>query len=697
MQALLFALALQVTHPPADSPITVDGRLDEGLWQNVPASSESYQVLPQAGIPAPWSTTVRTMLMAEDFYIGVVMQDPPAGSRQSNVSRRDHIPASDDSLTLMLDPLGTRTFAQVFQVNPDCSINDGLYKEATLSTDLSSDFNFQVACQALEDGWSVEFKIPLQELRFHQDQEKPWNLLVQRQLLRDQRYTLSNAPLPRDPLCLLCLAPSLAMASELPKPGFLRVTPYLLSRRTQKTESSVGMDLKLRMDSASFLDATINPDFSQIKLDEPQLSANTRFAVTSPENRPFFLEGADILESPLKGIATRSVIQPSWGLKYTHRSADQDSMIISGDDKSSHRVLIPGAYRPRYEYVQARQKFFIGATQWKTQDTQMGLSYTHRTYEKLGANQNLGLHALHFFSREDSLRGQLLLSHSQDPWEQGKAETRSGEAAFLLYQHKGTSWHNSLELKSFSPHFRSDLGFNPRNNYRLGILTNTWHHDVGAMYLAWYLRNTHKNEPDGRPIQVQNAPGVTLTGWLGAELTLETRPAGQERIREDGILHVYDQHSASLGLYPGSLLTWLQCDLSWGERLDVTDDRVRPGRTEGCAARLALGKQLEWNVSFRQERLHQESWNDHEAPILVNQIARHLLVIPFSSQFALRYIRQEERAQRRGASQEKTLTDSWNLSYENPATISLHAGATLQRNQANDQRDYYLKVSTHLP
>jgi hypothetical protein len=697
MQALLLALTLQVTRWPADTPIAVDGRLDEDVWQKVPASHEFYQVLPQSGVPARWSTSVRTALVEENFYVGVVMQDPPAAARQSNVSRRDHIPASDDILTLMLDPLGTRAFAQVFQVNPDCSINDGLYKEASLSTDLSSDFNFQLGCQVLEDGWSVEFKIPLKELRFHQDQEKPWNLLVQRQLLRDQRYTLANAPLPRDPLCLLCLAPSLEMDAVLPDQSFLRVTPYLLSRHTHKTESSAGVDLKLRLDSASFLDATVRPDFSQVKLDEPQLSANTRFAVSSPENRPFFLEGADILESPLKVIATRSVVQPSWGLKYTRRSAAQDSMIISGDDRSSHRVLIPGAYRSRYEYIQARQKFFIGATQWKTQDTHMGLSYTHRAYENSGSNQTLGLSSMHFLSREDSLRWQLLLSHSNDPWEENRPEIRSGEAAFLLYQHKGESWHSSLELKSFSADFRSELGFNPRNNYRLGILTNSWHQDAGPTHLAWYLRTTHKNEPGGRPIQVQNAPGVTLTGWLGAELTLETRPLTQERIREDGNLHSYQQHAASLGFFPGSILTWLQCDLSWGERLDVADDRVRPGRAEGCAARVALGKQFEWNLSFRQERLHQESWHDQATPILVNQVARHLLVIPFSTNFSLRYIRQEERAKRSGTVQGKTITDSWNMSYENPDKITLHAGATLQRGTDTDLRDYYLKVSSSLP
>jgi hypothetical protein len=697
MHPMLLVLALQVTRWPAETPLEVDGRLDEPFWQTIPPASEFYQVLPQSGVPAPYSTHVRVALDERHFYIGVEMQDPPGSERQSNASRRDHIPASDDTLTLILDPLGTRAFGQVFQVNPDCSINDGLYKEATLSTDLSSDFFHTVGCQQNENGWTVEFKIPLKELRFDQSSVRPWNMLVQRSLVRDQRRTLANAPLPRDPLCLLCLAPSLLITEGLPDQNFLRATPYALARHTDKDAFSSGVDIKYRVDSSSFLDATVNPDFSQVNLDEPQLSANTRFAVSYPENRPFFLEGSDILETPLKVIATRSISQPSWGLKYTQRSETRDTMIISGDDRSDNRILIPGPYGSRYQTLQARQKYLIGTTQWKGSGIQLGLTYTHRSYEDLGWNQTLGLSSTHFFTNEDSLRWQAILSGSYDRWNVEDYSLNLDGAEFLLFQHKGERWHSSMEMKSIGAGFRTDLGFNPRNHYRLGILTNTWHQNLGETHLAWYLRMSRKNEFSAKPIQIQNAPGITLTGWLGAELTLETRPGTRERIREDSVLHRYQQHYLSLGFYPGSVLTWVQCDLSWGERLDVTEDQVRPGRAESCAARLALGKKVEWNTSFSQERLHEQHGLGNHSPILINHVVRHLVVLPLKAHFSLRYIRQEERAQRIGTAMERGKTDSWNVSYENPETVTLHAGATIARDAGGAQRDYYLKLSANLP
>ncbi len=697
MHPAFFALTLQVSRWPADTTHLLDGRLDEPFWQSVPAAQEFHQSLPQLESPAPFSTLVRVAMVDEYFLVGVVMKDPLNSERQSNVSRRDHIPASDDTLTLIVDPLGTRAFGQVFQVNPDCSTSDGLYKEATLSTDLSSDYFYQVACHVEADGWSVEFKIPLRELRFQQGSAKPWNMLVQRSFVRDQKYSLANTPLPRDPLCLLCLAPPLDMADKLPDQSFLRVTPYALARRTGQYKASNGVDIKYRWDSSSFLDATVNPDFSQINLDEPQLSANTRFAVSSPENRPFFLEGADILETPLKVMATRSVVQPSWGLKYTKRSEDQDTMIIGGDDRSENRILLPGPYGSSYQNLKARQKFLIGTSQWKTLKSQLAIAYTHRAYDEQGFNQTIGLTGLHFLTVEDSLRWQTVLSYSQDKWAGQDADSSQGTAAFLVYQHKGQRWQNSVELKSFDPRFRSDLGFNPRNDYRLGIVTNSWHQNLGKVHLSSYLRITRKQELSPKPIQMQNTPGLTLTGWWGAEFTLETRPDTWERIREGSTLHRYQQHYASLGVYPGSFLTWIQCDLTWGERLDVREDRVRPGRAESCSARLAALKKIEWNASFSQERLHENSWNDGETPLLVNHVTRHLLVLPWDARLSLRYIRQEERTQRPGSARDRTTTDSWNISYENPETLTLHVGATTAREAVETLHDYYLKVSANIP
>ena len=69
------------------------------------------------------------------------------------------------------------------------------------------------------------------------------------------------------------------------------------------------------------VDATLNPDFSQVALDEPQLAGNTRFALSFPEKRPFFFESSDLLRSPTEALYTRSLTAPRWGLRSTWRGA----------------------------------------------------------------------------------------------------------------------------------------------------------------------------------------------------------------------------------------------------------------------------------------------------------------------------------------------------------------------------------------
>ena len=88
------------------------------------------------------------------------------------------------------------------------------------------------------------------------------------------------------------------------------------------------LDIKWRPRADVVVDATINPDFSQVELDTPQVAGNAQFALFFPEKRPFFLEGADILQSPFNALYTRSVTDPSWGARGTQRAERFDGTVL---------------------------------------------------------------------------------------------------------------------------------------------------------------------------------------------------------------------------------------------------------------------------------------------------------------------------------------------------------------------------------
>lgn len=688
--AVLFS-AWQVLSWPPDVPLELDGRLDEPFWQNVPVQEMFFEQSPQSGVPASYRTQVRIARDETFLYIAAVMDDPPDRPRQSHVSRRDNIPANDSSLHLLIDPMGTRSFAQFFQVNPDCSTADGLYNDTSLSLDLSANYFYAVACHQEEKSWSVEFRIPLTEMRFARELTANWNILVKRTLDDDQSRVYANARLPRNPLCELCLAPALEGLGTLPEPSFMRVTPYVLARQAAgETKTQTGADLKWRMNSNAFVDATVNPDFSQIQLDSPQLVANASFAISSPENRPFFLEGSDILSSPLNAIATRSIAQPSWGLKYTERTSNHDTVLITGDDKSDNRILIPGPYGSRFRPIRAEQKYVIGSSSWKDESFNLGLFCTARSYEGLGSNQTLGWDARRYLSGEDSIRWQSILSTSSNAWDgtaMQKISAENGSGHILSYQHKSETWGTSVDLKYISEKFRADLGFAPRRDYQLAILTETYRHILGDAQFVYTATAAHKAELQQRPIE-RTAILIAELNYKRYSFSLDSYMS-QERIQNEGSLHPYRNHSLVLAVSPPGFLTSASCTFTLGGSIDRADDRVRPSRSSSCGLGVTAFQSATWSLNYSEQRLTQDAWNDTKKPVLIDQFYENTIVIPLTAKAFLRYIRQDFLSQRIEEPRDRGHVDSWTLGYENPQFLTVYAGTT----QTGSTQEYYLKLS----
>ena len=77
------------------------------------------------------------------------------------------------------------------------------------------------------------------------------------------------------------------------------------------------MDAKFVIHDHFTVDATANPDFSQVESEDPQITVNQRYAVYFPEKRPFFLENEDFFRTPMDLFFTRSIGDPSAGIRLT--------------------------------------------------------------------------------------------------------------------------------------------------------------------------------------------------------------------------------------------------------------------------------------------------------------------------------------------------------------------------------------------
>jgi hypothetical protein len=309
------ACAVQVLELAPGERIVLDGNLDEPAWQRAPVLDRFWQNFPQAEVEAPVRTEARFAYDRHALYVAIRAFDPAPAELRAPFARRDNVLSDQDMLVLFVDPVGTRKFAHFYRVNPRGSIGDGLYNEDSATEDFSPDFDFEVVTGRFEGGWSAEFRIPFSTLRYPDAKATEWSVMVWRNWPRDQRYRMSSSKLPREQNCFLCLNEPLTGLAHLPSPEFLQLTPNATLRSvhawgegvagTVARDTVASLDLKWRARSDVVVDATINPDFSQVELDTPQLAGNAQFALFYPEKRPFFLEGADILQAPMQAIYTR--------------------------------------------------------------------------------------------------------------------------------------------------------------------------------------------------------------------------------------------------------------------------------------------------------------------------------------------------------------------------------------------------------
>jgi hypothetical protein len=340
----------------------VDGRLDEEAWAKVPAIDHFTENLPVPGPQSRHRTELRMAISGHDLYVGVKSWDDAPSDIRAPLVRRDGVLGDQDFVALYLDSVGTRTFGQFFRLNARGILADGSWNDQIGNEDFSPDFEYEGAAALFSDatgrGWTGEMRIPLTSLRMPDPPPKEWTFIFFNSWTRDTRYRVANVPLPRDWSCMLCIAQSIELPDDMPRATGWSLTPQMTISRLKDRDSATtladdrniraGVDAKWRITGDTIIDATFNPDFSQIEIDAPQLAANTQFALLFPEKRPFFLEGSDFFDMPERAVYTRSFTDPRWGTRVTQRAAERDFTVLAVHDDGGGLALLPSAYSTGY-------------------------------------------------------------------------------------------------------------------------------------------------------------------------------------------------------------------------------------------------------------------------------------------------------------------------------------------------------------
>ncbi|HMB90888.1 MAG TPA: DUF5916 domain-containing protein [Rhodothermales bacterium] len=283
--------------------ISVDGRLDEAMWQEAPVIDGFKQREPVEGAAPTERTAVRVLYDNEALYIGARMYDASPDSILARLGRRD-ADLNADAFGFFIDPYLDRRTGFYFAINAAGTLMDGvLYNDDW--DDSSWDGVWLGKVKIDDEGWTAEMKIPYSQLRFHEEEVYTWGINFRRDIARknEQQYLVYT---PRSESGFVSRFIDLEGIKAIKPPRQLEVTPYLTTQAafTQAEDGDpfndgstytpdVGADFKVGLTSNLTLNGTVNPDFGQVEVDPAVVNLSDR-ETFFPEKRAFFIEGESI-------------------------------------------------------------------------------------------------------------------------------------------------------------------------------------------------------------------------------------------------------------------------------------------------------------------------------------------------------------------------------------------------------------------
>jgi hypothetical protein len=601
--------AIEATRIQAGEAFKLDGRLDEGFWSRAKPADRFHDWLPRDNTLSPFPTEVRFAFDGDKLYVGIHARDPNPSLIRAPFVRRDKVMGDQDFVAVLIDPVGSKKFAQFFRVSANGLIADGLFNDSNTSEDFSPDFDFEGAAALTSDGWTAEMAIPFSSLRYRETAQQRWNVLVFRGTTRDQLHRAAQVPIPRDWNCLVCYAEPLTGLADLPSTRHLSVVPQftVASRRDKvkdganirENDLKVGVDVKFRPRAETVIDATINPDFSQVELDTPQLTGNSQFALFFTEKRPFFLEGSDLFDTPVSLIYTRSITDPAWGARGTQRNEGLEYTVLTAKDDGKGLVLLPNPLGTNFARQDRKSQATFSRARAHLGDVTIGGIVTDRTYDGAGHNRVASTDVVWRPNAEQRFRAQVGQSWTTAlPDANGRlaqGPSRGDHSAFLDWFHNGTTWNHYLQYEEMGKDFRADNGFISQSGFREAVYEGRYKLGTpfGFNEFNLFLNWNRKLDMDGRVLYQQANPGVTIGASRATYFTFEYRPNQLVRVSNEGAPRKRDQVFFSVESQPANWLPYVYAEIARGDRLDVANNRIGKGVYFGANARLRPTNRIE--------------------------------------------------------------------------------------------------------
>ncbi|MEM7084274.1 MAG: DUF5916 domain-containing protein, partial [Pseudomonadota bacterium] len=611
--------------PSIKTPAIIDGVLDEAQWQQALRVDLLYETEPNENTPAPQATQAYLYEDGNTLYVGIRAEDTEIEKLRAYLRDRDAA-YDDDFVGIQIDTFNAEQRAYEFFVNPYGAQMDLLFDETTGNEDDSWDAIWSSAGKIDDAGYTVEMAIPLSNLRFVDgNEEKIWGFEVLRLHPRDQRRIYRNVIDDRNRNCTLCRMAKLKGFKDATLGNQLELNPIVTvaaseSRRNGGLESNgtdyePGMNVRWGITPEFTLDATINPDFSQVETDNAQLAVNQTFALFFEERRPFFQEGSNYFATDERVVYTRNVTDPDVGLKVTGRSGGHTIGTFAARDAITN-IIIPGTFGSRFASIDQESDVFAARYRYDfTPDINVGAV---ATYRGAGDYSNVVAGVDGFFRWDDRhrIRAQFLTTDTDNSdllqSDFGLVPEQSGDMVRVRYNYNSRDWFQYTNYSNYDENFRADLGFITQVN------KEQWVVGGGRVFYsedAWWSQIeiggdwdiTH--DSDGRVLEREVEGRFEIEGPLQSEARLGfvIRDRLFDNILFDEEFYYFDiELSPRRGLLFESFVTV-------GDRIDFSNSRLGENLRIEPNVRYSINKHMQLALEHTYDRLKVSGLRDRVA------------------------------------------------------------------------------------
>lgn len=502
--------------PRFEVPPTIDGQLNDLVWQNAAAFGDFLQTQPGDNLPPSEPMEVFMGYDAKNLFVAFRVKQKP-GTIRATVKRRDDL-SNEDFVGMYLDTFNDKRQAYFIFLNPLGIQTDGIFTEGR-GEDGSVDVLMESKGTLTDDGYIVEAAIPFKSLRYEAGKGKLWGVHLFRRVRHNNNELQSWMPNDRSVSSSLNQSGHITGLEDISTTRQLEINPSFTvsqsGRRTKFTfdgdpagrfvndgvKGEFGMTAKFGLTPTITLDFAYNPDFAQVEADAPVSTANLRFPIFFPEKRPFFLERIEIFQSGLQVVNTRAIVDPDIAAKLTGRRGKNTFGVMYASDNA------PGNYskderQTLFECQLARpfgSNELCDIERFVDKNADIGV---FRFKRDIGSQHNLGIFATtyNFVDRHNHTGGfdgrfrfdkktvaefQVLGTHTRgrfyDPnLDENVYRTGNGLGYRVWAERAGRNLYMNYLLQGRSPDYRADVGFTNRTdtNYAGSFIQYTTDRDA---------------------------------------------------------------------------------------------------------------------------------------------------------------------------------------------------------------------------